>query len=681
MSLPEILSPAGGAEQLEAAVRSGADAVYFGAVNFNARRNAKNFTEEEFASAVKYCHARGVKAYITLNTLIKDSETDGLLDEIRLIANSGADAVIVQDLAVAEFVKKICPAMPLHASTQMTVHNAGGVKMCEELGFSRVVPARELSLAEIETLAACSPLETEVFVHGALCMSVSGACYLSSLLGGRSGNRGLCAQPCRLGFTSRGRQYALSLRDMSYIPRIGELRKAGVDSLKIEGRMKRPEYVAATADACRKALNGEKADMDTLGSVFSRSGFTDGYLTAKRDLSMFGYRTKDNVTAASGILGKLPELYRKERQSVPVKMALSLRENENMTLTVSDSDGRSFTAEGGKADRAEGLPLDEAYAARALSKTGGTPFYAAEITAENPCGLMCAPSALNALRRDALAGLYAMRENSVRYELTDYAPSRPVPHRAEKRGLRVRYENYGQITESCADAVILPLDEILARQEIPRGVTKLIAEIPPLVFAEDEEQTVGKLRELKKLGVNDVQADNIGMIYHAKKLGFTIHGGFGLNILNSYALNEYGKLGLADATVSFELSENDIRKLGGELPRGVVVYGYLPLMKFRSCPARTLKNGKTVCSCGGEPSVTDRYSTVFRLICRGRKYSELLNSVPLCVTDKNFENTDFSLLYFTTESRETCAEVIRKYEKGESISGSRTNGLYFRELL
>jgi putative protease len=290
--MTEILAPAGGREQLLAAVRCGADAVYLGAKNFNARRNAENFEEESLADTVAYCHARNVAVHVALNTLVMDSELPLLEAEAASIAESGADAVIAQDLAAAKLIRERCPGIALHASTQMTVHNLAGIHMLEDLGFSRVVLARELSFEEIAMLVSQAAIETEVFVHGALCMCVSGGCYLSSVLGGRSGNRGLCAQPCRLDFDNGERGHALSLKDMSYITHIKELAEAGVASLKIEGRMKRPEYVAAAVTACREALAGREPDLDTLRAVFSRQGFTDGYYTGRRTTEMFGYRSR-----------------------------------------------------------------------------------------------------------------------------------------------------------------------------------------------------------------------------------------------------------------------------------------------------------------------------------------------------------------------------------------------------
>lgn len=264
----QILAPAGNADSLAAAVRSGADAVYLGAGAFNARRNAENFGPGGLKAAIEYCHGRGVEVHVTLNTLIRDEEREAFLQTAREVIEAGADAVIVQDMGAAAYLRRLCPELPLSASTQMAIHNAAGAKKMEEMGFFQAVLARELSLKEIKYIHDNTNIRLETFVHGAHCMSVSGMCYMSAALGERSGNRGLCAQPCRLNFVCRGREYALSLKDLSFVAHIKELEQAGVTTLKIEGRMKRPEYVAAAVTAVRQARAGEQPDMEGLKKYF-----------------------------------------------------------------------------------------------------------------------------------------------------------------------------------------------------------------------------------------------------------------------------------------------------------------------------------------------------------------------------------------------------------------------------
>lgn len=404
----EILAPVGGEEQLTAALRCGADSVYFGLQNFNARRNASNIHDEDLSEVIKRCHLHHCRVYITVNTAVFDDELEAVHKTVDIAARAGADALIVQDFAVASYARRNYPKLRLFASTQMAVHNSEGVKALQKWGFDRIVLARELSLEEIKKIISETGAKTEAFVHGAHCMSLSGNCYLSSMIGGRSGNRGLCAQPCRLDCEVCGRDHALSLKDMSYMGHIKELADAGVISLKIEGRMKRAEYVAAAVTACRKAIAGEEYDIDTLKSVFSRSGFTDGYLTGKRTLDMFGYRTREDVAAAEAVLKNLAKLYEKETQTVPLNMFLSARMGENTELTVSDG-SLWVTVEGDAPRKAKTLPLTKESAEKNLGKLGGTIYYLESLDVQADEGLMLPMSSLNGLRRKAVEAISEVR--------------------------------------------------------------------------------------------------------------------------------------------------------------------------------------------------------------------------------------------------------------------------------
>ena len=408
----ELLAPAGNLESLLAAVHSGADAVYFGYGELNARRNAKNFDEQSLAEASRICKERGVKMHMTVNTMVYDREYEAVLRTLEIACKYGIDALIVQDLGVAALVRRAAPEMPLHASTQLTVHNVSGAWQAKELGFSRVVLAREMSRSEIAAITRTVPIETEVFVHGALCMCVSGQCYMSSVIGERSGNRGLCAQPCRLPFAS-GRKgdsgYALSLKDLSLARRVRELSELGVDSFKIEGRMKRPEYVAAAVSQFKQALRGEQADLDLMAAVFSRSGFTQGYFDGKLGPEMFGTRQKEDVLAGQKVLKSLNDLASKDVPRVGVDFAFSMKADEPVTLTASDGEGHRATVQGEPPQAALKAPTNEELVRRSLEKTGGTFYYLNSLAAELGEGLICPASQLNALRRQALDGLTAQR--------------------------------------------------------------------------------------------------------------------------------------------------------------------------------------------------------------------------------------------------------------------------------
>ncbi len=678
--MPEILAPVGGKEQLIAAVRSGADAVYLGAKNFNARRNADNFDGVELSEIVAYCHARNVQVHVTLNTLVMDSEMDELLNEIQTIAQSGADAVIVQDLAVAEIVRKTCPDLAMHASTQMTIHNLSGVQMAKQLGFKRVVLSRELSFEEIREIARNTDLELEVFVHGALCMCMSGMCYLSSMLGGRSGNRGLCAQPCRLDFRADEKDHALSLKDMSHIEHLRELAALGINSFKIEGRMKRPEYVAAAVTACKSALNGESPDLETLQAVFSRQGFTDGYFTGKRTADMFGFRSHDDVLAGEKVFKSLSNLYKNEMPKVPLTMELSISETDPSCLTVSDGK-KEVTVFGNPCQKAEKSPTDISLAKRYLSKTGGTPFFLDQLRFSSDGDLVLPASEINEMRREALSELLKCRQQVIPGTFLPFSFAPTECHSVPLAPfLRVRAEKWELVSFLSDDiTVLLPLREIEKHPEaLSRWGNHLFAELPVLLFGAEESRLTERLSALQKQGLQHVVCENIGAIKIARDLALTIHGGHGLNILNSRSLAEYEQLGLSDATVSFELNAEKIKRLGGKLPRGILGYGHLPLMRVRSCP---LKKISGCGNCPGVGRIKDRLGKEFPYLCFEKKFGTLLNSVPLWVADKEIAGIDFMTLYFTTETPERCREVYDRFLKKLPADVEKTNGLYYRELL
>lgn len=397
----EILAPCGGTDVLPAALNTGADAVYLGVTAFSARRNAKNFTPDELREAVKTCRLYGTKVYVTLNTLVFDEELEALRNTAELLEEVGVDAVILQDLGAAEIIREAAPSLKLHASTQMTVCSPSGAEFCRKHGFSRVVLAREMSMKEIENVTRNVDIETEVFVHGALCVCVSGQCLMSAMYGGRSGNRGLCAQPCRLDFTYGDRHSVLSLKDLSVIEKLPELERIGVTSAKIEGRMKRPEYVAAAVSACRDILSGKKADLDTLKAVFSRSGFTASYLNGSIS-DMQGVRTREDVTAAAPALKKLEKLYEKPMKRHIVDINVTAEAGKPVTAEVKC--GRisfSYTSDI-VPEVAVNRSITPGEICERLGKMGGTVFEAGEITASAEQGIMLSASGINTVRREIL---------------------------------------------------------------------------------------------------------------------------------------------------------------------------------------------------------------------------------------------------------------------------------------
>lgn len=683
----ELLAPAGNLESLLAAVHSGADAVYFGYGELNARRNAKNFDEQSLGEASRICKERGVKMHMTVNTMVYDREYDQVLKTLEIACRYGIDALIVQDLGVAALVREAAPEMPMHASTQLTVHNVSGAWQAKELGFSRVVLAREMSREEIAAVTAQVPIETEVFVHGALCMCVSGQCYMSSVIGERSGNRGLCAQPCRLPFSSGRRGdsgYALSLKDLSLADRVQELARMGVSSFKIEGRMKRPEYVAAAVSQFRQALLGAQADMDLMAAVFSRSGFTQGYFDGRLGLDMFGTRQKEDVLAGQKVLKSLSDLASKDVPRVGVDFSFSMQQDQPVVLTANDREGHTVSAQGEVPQTALKAPTNEELVRRSLEKTGGTFYYLNSLETELGEGLICPASQLNALRRQALEQLTEQRGQIVPIGFESVA-------RQSKRGrssaavpaLRAQIRQISQLTDSLAascEQMILPLDEVLrhAAKLDKSLLPKIAVSLPRVVFGDDAAQLTERLNECRRMGIEHLSVGNLGGVYLGRQLGFTLHGEFGLNIANEGCLQEYEKLGLADCLLSFELSLSRAKAIGGLLPRGLLIYGRLPLMVTRNCPIR-LSGCR---DCKGFGTLTDRKKEVFEVRCSGRKYSEIFNSRPVYLADRMEELSgfDYGLLYFTSEGPKQVDRILREYTILHEPMEQITRGLYYRNV-
>lgn len=668
----EILAPAGAFPQLEAAVRSGTDAVYLSlSGSLNARRGAAGFTAEELCDAVSMCHEAGTAVHLTLNTLVYDEEKSAALTALETACDAGVDAVIVQDVGLASLIRTCAPDMPMHASTQMTVHSRQALFTLRDMGFSRAVLSRELSGSEIAEITKDAPIETEVFVHGALCMSMSGQCLFSSILGGRSGNRGLCAQPCRLPFTSNGFENCLSLKDMSHIGHIPFFKEAGVASLKIEGRLKRPEYVAAAVTACRLMRDTGSVPEELrrdLENVFSRSGFTDGYFTGRLGRDMFGVRTKED-SASNETFASLHSLYRVQAPTVPLDMTLTLSDKAVLEVT----DGvNTVTAE---TETGEGAALTEERAGKQLSRMGGTPYFPGSFTFRNPAGASMATSGLNEIRRNALSQLSEMRKAPCKKHFSlndDIIPA----HEAKPAGFGLFFSDVSQVPGDIyslpgVDKVFLPLESDWTKIT-PNG--KICAHAPRTLFC-GEERFASWLESFKAFGGETVAVQNIGQIPLVKSAGLKIYGGFSLNAVSSESLAELERLGVEETELSFEITSKQISTLGGKIKRYVCAYGRIPMMLTRNCPASLNGCQKTGCS------ITDRRGETLSVRCR-QGASEIFNCLPLSVTEKqrSFSNIDGFTLHFTTESREECEKIIRQALHGEPTDEKATNGLYFRQV-
>lgn len=662
----EILAPAGSMESLIAGVRSGADAVYLGGKLFNARRNAGNFDDEQLNKAVEYCHSRGVKVYLTLNILLSDSELEAAYELIKGALEAGVDAFIIQDIGVARMIKECFPEARLHASTQMSIMTPEGVKQAERAGFSRVVLPREMSLDEIREISSSADIELELFVHGALCMCVSGQCYMSSVLGSRSGNRGLCAQPCRLPFTAGGENsYALSLKDLSLVKHLGEL--DGITSLKIEGRMKRPEYVSAAVTALKKAVKGEYTASDefTLRSVFSRSGFTDGYFTAKRGRDMFGTRQKEDVISASQVLKEISHSYDNENPLLPIDMKFVCRSGQPAVLTVCAL-GKTVTVKSDTPERAINKPMTEGALRERLSKLGGTQFFANSIEIELDDGLILPVSKINELRRRAVEAVSTTQRRQV--NAMPFAAPRPI-FKSGAPYATASFRSASQIPDRHSfKRVFIPLDSPLEDFIDNRAG----AVLPRAPFGQ-EEKLIKQLERIKKAGVRRVLSGNIGAYRLAEAMGFEMFADFGLNIFNSISANEF-----SSPVLSFELSLEQANRINAS-DTGILAYGYIPLMITRNCP---VKNDIGCIRCGGNGRLTDRKGYEFPVICSDYPCSEILNSVPLYMLDRvNEIKTDFIHFNFTIESMHEVEKIIGLYESGGKPDFKYTRGLYKRGLL
>lgn len=674
MSSPEVLAPAGSPESLAAALRTGADAVYIGGKKFSARNNASNFTDEQLADAVRLCHLHGARLFLAVNTLISDSEAADFCRFVKIAAELGVDGYIVQDLGAAKIIRSAVPNAVIHGSTQLSVHTVSGVKLLKDMGFSRAVPARELSAEVLEKMCR-ENIEIEVFVHGALCMSVSGQCYMSAVIGSRSANRGVCGQACRLPFSAVGKKdfSALSLKDLSLLENAGALQSIGVDSLKIEGRMKRPEYVASAVHELKNALDGKAPDMKTLRVVFSRGGFTDGYFSGNLQ-DMFGVREKDDVISAKDILPTLHELYRNERKSFKISIHAEIK--ADMPVTASASCGNiSARAVGDFPEAAKNSPATADSVSKQLLKLGDTVFECEKFTADIDDGLFVTAGKLNELRRSLTEMLSEkiIEANRPKYTVTDHMPAVPKNIqrvRVEKFPVRTmcRTAEQAYAASALSEYVIIP-DRLISAELCEKISPGKIIASPPR-FIVDENKIISRLSELKNLGIEHLLCHTLDSVSVGKALGFRLHGSFTMNLLNSFTAEYLRELGLEDCTASAECTLQQINSLSAELPVGAVIYGRLPLMLTRNCP---IKNEVGCKNCTHR--LIDRTSRRLPVVC-SEGYSEILNSDILYMGDRleQFKNSAFGvvILHDETESETLSAVSLQKPDSGI------TRGLYYR---
>ena len=651
----ELLAPAGNLEILKGVIESGADAVYVGGSMFGARAYANNFTEEELLEAIDFAHLRGVKVYLTVNTLIKNSEFSKLYDYLLVYYKRGLDAVIVQDIGVVKAIHEYFPSMEIHTSTQMTVTGADGVRFLSQFGVTRVVMAREVSLAEMKRIHEETGMELEAFVHGALCYSYSGQCLFSSILGGRSGNRGRCAQPCRLPYTVEGKkdEYILSLKDMCGIKALDKLHDAGVYSLKIEGRMKQLEYACGVVKYYRSYIDSKKpvsdADYDRIKALGNRCGFTDRYYFDHNGSDMVTYVKPNFVSNAAE-----PS---PEKRKLSIEGELVLREGEPGSLTVKRGDV-TYKASIEPVSAALKAPLDKKAAIDRINKTGDTDFEFSHIKAQIGENVFVPNGALNKLRRDAISGLcdkllkkyyrddaryvdisslsklpeHAIKSDAAHETINDYTTICSCMTRAQLDTL-ISYE--------CFDVFYLDFDmydrKTLIQQfaddvkSLTKRNKKVYLMLPTILRADSSDYFVSIAKELDKVSFEGFVVKNYEELYLTENL-FT-----GKKVIldhNMYTFNDVSKSaffehGVSGDTVPLELNSKEImhrNNIGSQM----IVYGYYPLMTTANCVHKNTKG------CDKKQKLIylkDRYNKSFA-VCNNCKeyYNTIYNSLPTMLT-------------------------------------------------
>ena len=684
----ELLAPAGSPESVIAAVQNGADAVYLGMGNFNARRGARNFTDEEFEKAVRYCRIRGCKVYVTLNTLVNDRELEPAVAAAKLASDLGADGIIIQDLGLIKAIRSALPDIPLHASTQMSLHNLAGVQAAAEMGLTRAVLARELSLEQIKFITKHASIETEVFCHGALCFCHSGQCYMSALIGRRSGNRGMCAQPCRMQYSLTGtmNEYPLSLKDSCLADRLQELEEAGVACLKIEGRMKRPEYTAIVTGIYSKALKEHRKptaeEMELLEQAFSRQGFTQGYFNGDKQ-DMFGVRQETEKTDEAIFTTARKAYADGELRRVPVHFYTVVEKGEPAKAIAFDDEGNRAVAFGPVPERAKRQGLTESYLTEQMFKTGGTPYSCVENRAKAEPGLYLPASEINELRRKLISELSERRAvpPTRRVGRLPAAPRNLGPVADPKIIFQVRSAD--QMTTELAalkpdylyaPALLMAQKPELVLPFVEQGVTP-VAVLPRVITDEQSPEVFAALEQLFDAGVREALVGNLGHVFLAKKAGMHVRADFGLNAFNSLTLEKLREAGFLSATASFELRLSQIRDMLKPLDTEIIIYGRLPLMISDQSLVKTTVQDTA--------QLSDRMGSVFPVARDFGDRTVIYNAHKLYLADKKedlYATGAWGLrLLFSNESGRECVEVAKGHL---GLSDYRPNvltrGLYYR---
>lgn len=685
----EILAPAGNLETLKSAIANGADAVYIGGKSFSARKNAVNFTNEELEEAVKFAHLYNAKVYVTFNTLIHDAEMKEAFEFAKFLYSAGVDALIVQDLGLVYMLRKYFPDFEIHASTQMTLHNKDGVKAAEKLGFSRVVLSRELSFEEIKMIKENTNAELEIFVHGALCMSYSGQCLMSSFLGCRSGNRGACAQPCRLPYSvydENGKmickaKYPLSLKDLCLVDELENLKKSGASSLKIEGRMKSPEYVSLVTSIYNKYLSGEKVsseDMYLLKNIFSRSGFTKGYVYQKYGRDMLNFdKNNDDVYSSidKSVLSYAEELKNKKPKKIKSNVSVEIGLGKPVKATFS-AKGKNVLVEGTVlAENAINAPLTKERISQQIFKTGNTPFEIENLDIVCDDGISLPVKEINNIRREGFEILENEISNSKRFTTATFDDEKMVTS-TNKELLYI--------------AEVLNLKQAKAAYDL--GFDKVI--VPYSLYAESKDyfdRSKDKFcvvlpsidRDIRRIDV-DVDTDEVyvsSISQFEKYKHKTINANYTLNSFNSLSLRTLSSLGANAVCLSPELNVNQLKGIDSFVKKEIIVYGRIPLMTLQNC---VVKSSNNKCSCKNMPyMLKDRKGAMFPLIAdKTRCINTIYNCKPIYMADKLYkiplDGVNAFRFVFTIENEEKIKEIYKNYKNNEETSLDFTRGHFFR---
>ena len=664
----ELLAPAGSMKALEAAVLSGTDAVYLGGSLFSARASAVNFNNEELKNAVEFCHLRKVKVYVTVNILISDKEFEELDKFIRFIDEIGVDAVIVQDIGVAIYIKKIAPNLRLHASTQMTVYDVEGAKHLKNLGFERVVLARELSAEKIKEISQNSGIETEIFVHGAMCLCYSGQCLMSGIIGGRSGNKGKCAQPCRLEYQVEDKKgFLMSLKDMCLIKHLKEIESYGVKSLKIEGRMKGPEYVGTVVSIYRKYLDNESYVSDTdyqkLEKIFYRGGFSDGYFKNKKGKDMFCHTKPDNPYLRQEDKFNISEKYKKTN----VFMYFRGHIGEQLKLTIMDEFGNSSEyVSDSFLEKANNSSASVEKIKDSLNKLGDTVFISKKTEIDIDENVFIPTSEINKARREATAKLKKLIINSYMREYS-YVKYSNINHKKiyKEFELSVYVSDEKQletIRKTDCKRIYVPL-------ELNNFKSNEVIVLPRISPYNLEEI-------LSKTEARTFLVRNIGQLEIARRCNKEIQLDFTMNVFNSFACDFYKNQNIGAITLSTELTLKQIRPLTSIIDCECVIYGKLPMMITENCMIKT----SVGCKHGGY--IYDRTNEGFLIKCLPECRNEIYNSKPIIMSDKmddiNTSGIRYGRLNFVDESPEECIEIYNKYKNFQKINKEFTRGKFYK---